>query len=45
MPLLPKAGWDDDENLSFAFSPSLGQENPCLNRLSETDFVGEDRPL
>src|ERR1039458_509552 len=43
MPLLAKAGGYDDDNLPFALSPSLGQENPSLNRLSKTDLVGEDR--
>src|SRR5690349_11970367 len=38
MPLLAKAGGYDDENLPFALSPSLGQENPSLNRLSQPNF-------
>src|ERR1039458_3769877 len=45
MPLLAKAGGYDDDNLPLALSPSLGQENPSLNRLSQPNFVGEDRPF
>ena len=43
MPLLAETGWNNDQNLAFALRPLLGKQNPCLNRLSETDFVGEDR--
>ena len=42
---LRRARWNYDENLSFAFGPSLGQENPSLNRLSETNFVSEECPF
>ena len=31
--------------IPFAFTPSLGQENPGFNRLTEANFVGEDCAL
>src|ERR1700675_454792 len=43
MPLLPKRCRDNDENLPFAFSPSLGQKNSGFNRFAEANFVSEDR--
>jgi hypothetical protein len=45
MPLLPKRCRDNDKNLPFALSPSLGKENPGFNSLSKTHFVGEDCPF
>src|SRR5208283_3065317 len=34
MPLLAETGWNNDQNLAFAFRPLLGQQNPGFNRLS-----------
>src|ERR1700745_4010891 len=45
MPLFPQTRWDNDENLPLAFSPSLGQEDACLDCLAESYFVSEDRPF
>src|ERR1700722_13568684 len=42
MPLFPQTRGDNDENLALAFSPSLGQEDACLDCLAEPDLVGKD---
>src|SRR5579871_1395834 len=45
MPLLPQARRDNDENLSFAFRPSLGQQDSGFDGLAQPNFVGKDGPL
>lgn len=39
MPLFPQARGDNDENLPLAFSPSLRQEDACLDCLAKSDEI------
>ena len=41
MPLFPQTRGDNDENLPLAFSPSLRQEDACLDCLAKSCFVSE----
>ena len=45
LPLLAKTRWGDDEDVAPPLSPILRDDDACLDGLSETDFIGEDRPL
>ena len=43
LPLLAERRGHDDQDPALAFGPSLGDHEPGLDRLSEADFVGQDR--
>ncbi len=43
IPLFPQVGRGNDEDAAFALGPFLGKDQTGLNRLAQTDFVGQQR--
>src|SRR5690554_4179852 len=44
MPLLAQVRRNHNQHLASPLSPSLGYNQPCLDRLTQTNLVSEDHP-
>ena len=45
LPLRPESGWQNQEDASFSFGPSLSDDDGRFDGLAETHFIGQNCTL